>query len=82
MGGESGLSCGMAILSGFSFMLKLTAIYNEEGCVNCFFLDTPFLVTFVIKVYPNISFTLAEMARPSAFPANFLVATPITLPMS
>ena len=32
--------------------------------------------------YPNNSFTLAEMARPSANPANFLVAVPITLPMS
>ena len=32
--------------------------------------------------YPNNSFTLAEMARPSARPANFLVAVPITLPIS
>ena len=32
--------------------------------------------------YPKSSFTLAEMARPSASPANFLEATPITLPIS
>ena len=32
--------------------------------------------------YPKSSFTLAEIARPSASPANFLEATPITLPMS
>lgn len=32
--------------------------------------------------YPSNSFTLADMARPSAWPASFLVATPITLPMS
>ena len=33
-------------------------------------------------IYPKSSFTLAEIARPSASPANFLEATPITLPMS
>lgn len=32
--------------------------------------------------YPKSSLTLAEMARPSASPASFLVAVPITLPMS
>ena len=30
--------------------------------------------------YPKSSFTFAEMARPSARPASFLEATPITLP--
>ena len=35
-----------------------------------------------LGAYPNNSFTLAEMARPSAKPASFLVAVPITLPMS
>ena len=30
----------------------------------------------------RISFTLSEMARPSALPASCLLATPITLPMS
>ena len=32
--------------------------------------------------YPKSSFTFAEIARPSASPANFLEATPITLPIS
>ena len=30
----------------------------------------------------RISFTLSEMARPSALPASCLLATPITLPIS
>lgn len=32
--------------------------------------------------YFNNSFTLAEIAFPSASPANFFVATPITFPIS
>ena len=37
---------------------------------------------FCFETYPNNSFTLAEIARPSANPASFLEATPITFPMS
>src|SRR5690606_6203218 len=32
--------------------------------------------------YPNRALTLWEISLPSAFPANFLVATPITFPIS
>ena len=32
--------------------------------------------------YARSFFTVAEMARPSARPASFFVATPITLPIS
>ena len=48
---------------------ELSVCETCEGCFLSFF-------------YPKSSFTLAEMARPSASPASFLVAVPITLPIS
>lgn len=47
-------------------------IQNESGIFHEFFMN----------FQPNNSFTLFEIARPSAFPASCFVATAITLPIS
>ena len=44
--------------------------------------DRDTLNNLVLDYLPNNSFTFSEIALPSALPANWRVATPITLPMS
>ena len=48
--------------------------------LSCSLCDS--IMNIPLPAYCNNSFTFAEIARPSASPANFLEATPITLPIS
>lgn len=69
---------------GYCIRLLLTDYIKNETSVRIHLCGQKFrfLNNGRAEYYPSNSFTLAEMARPSALPASFLVATPMTLPIS
>ena len=85
------------ILDAHEKDFSITSIQEIQGGYSITFSDGTSVVVYDLEsgedgeslfkgccfdLYARSFFTAAEMARPSARPASFLVAMPITLPMS
>lgn len=81
-------SLRLMVVKSFLYCLKYTTfIQIVKNCIptnvwNLTQNESGIFHEFFMNFQPNNSFTLFEIARPSAFPASCFVATAITLPIS